>query len=66
MDELSAPMEGLDLTSMVGERKVASRLAEAGENLKALGLDDTEEPLVYGLGAGKKGATLVRRGCFPI
>lgn len=43
------PLDGLDLTSMVGQRKVATRLAEAGEDLKALGLGDTEEPLVYDL-----------------
>lgn len=43
------PLEGLDLTSMVGERKVVKKLLEAGEDLKALGLDDTEEPLLYDL-----------------
>ncbi|KIP08809.1 hypothetical protein PHLGIDRAFT_361006 [Phlebiopsis gigantea 11061_1 CR5-6] len=43
------PLTGLDLTSMIGERKVANNLAAAGEDLLALGLDDTEEPLVYDL-----------------
>ena len=43
------PLTGLDLTSMAGERKVANSLAAAGEDLLALGLDDTEEPLIYDL-----------------
>lgn len=43
------PVTGLDLTSMVGERKVAKNLEAAGEDLRALGLEDTEEPLVYDL-----------------
>ncbi|EKM50435.1 uncharacterized protein PHACADRAFT_129620 [Phanerochaete carnosa HHB-10118-sp] len=43
------PLSGLDLTSMVGQRKVASRLVEKGEDPKELGLDDIDEPLVYDL-----------------
>lgn len=43
------PTEGLDLGEMVMERRVASRLAAAGENLEELGLGDTSEPLVYDL-----------------
>lgn len=43
------PLTGLDLTSMAGVRKVAKSLADAGEDLQALGLEDTEEPLVYDL-----------------
>ena len=43
------PLEGLDLTSMVGERSVGKRLQEAGEDVETLGLNDLEEPLVYDL-----------------
>jgi ubiquitin carboxyl-terminal hydrolase 4/11 len=43
------PLEGLDLTSMVGERQVAKRLAEKGEDILSLGLTDVDEPLVYDL-----------------
>ena len=43
------PLTGLDLTSMAGVRKAAQNLAEAGEDLPALGLEDTEDPLIYDL-----------------
>ncbi|KAI0644201.1 cysteine proteinase [Trametes meyenii] len=43
------PIEGLDLTEMVGERRVGRKLAEQGVDVEALGLDDLEEPLVYDL-----------------
>lgn len=43
------PVEGLDLSQMVMERKVAHRLAAAGEDVQALGLNDVEEPLLYDL-----------------
>ncbi|PIL25106.1 hypothetical protein GSI_12995 [Ganoderma sinense ZZ0214-1] len=43
------PLDGLDLTSMVGERSVGKRLQEAGVNVESLGLNDLEEPLVYDL-----------------
>ncbi|KAI0766593.1 cysteine proteinase [Trametes elegans] len=43
------PIEGLDLTNMVGERLVGKRLAEQGVDVEALGLKDLEEPLVYDL-----------------
>ena len=43
------PVEGLDLSQMVMERKVAHRLAAAGEDGKVLGLHDVEEPLLYDL-----------------
>lgn len=43
------PTEGLDISGMVGERQVAQRLKEAGVDAEQLGLDDTDEPLVYDL-----------------
>lgn len=43
------PTEGLDISSMVGERQVARRLQETGVDVEQLGLDDTAEPLVYDL-----------------
>lgn len=43
------PLEGLDLTSMVGERQVAKRLSEKGEDPHSLGLQDVDEPLIYDL-----------------
>ncbi|EJF64133.1 cysteine proteinase [Dichomitus squalens LYAD-421 SS1] len=43
------PLEGLDLTSMVGERSVGKRLQETGVDVESLGLHDLEEPLVYDL-----------------
>ncbi|TCD71861.1 CSN-associated deubiquitinating enzyme Ubp12 [Steccherinum ochraceum] len=43
------PVEGLDLTPMVGERRVATRLAEEGVDIQSLGLEDTDEPLMYDL-----------------
>ncbi|KAI1793553.1 cysteine proteinase [Ganoderma leucocontextum] len=43
------PLEGLDLTSMVGERFVGKRLQDAGIDVDSLGLNDLEEPLVYDL-----------------
>ncbi|KAI8974530.1 cysteine proteinase [Trametes punicea] len=43
------PIEGLDLTEMVGERIVGKRLAAQGVDVQALGIGDLEEPLVYDL-----------------
>ncbi|KAI0741559.1 cysteine proteinase [Daedaleopsis nitida] len=43
------PIEGLDLTSMIGERLVGKRLQNQGVDVEALGLNDLEEPLVYDL-----------------
>ncbi|KAF8659816.1 hypothetical protein AX16_001701 [Volvariella volvacea WC 439] len=43
------PIEGLDLTHMVGERAVAKRLKEQGVDVEELNLGDTEEPLIYDL-----------------
>lgn len=43
------PIEGLDLSDMVGERQVAKRLTEQGADLKSLGLHDLDEPLIYDL-----------------
>lgn len=43
------PIEGLDLTAMVGERTVGKRLQDQGVEVTALGLNDLEEPLVYDL-----------------
>ncbi|KAI0955073.1 hypothetical protein AcW1_006764 [Taiwanofungus camphoratus] len=43
------PVEGLDLSEMVGERQVAKRLVEDGVDIAPLGLTDLEEPLIYDL-----------------
>ncbi|KAH9852032.1 cysteine proteinase [Lenzites betulinus] len=43
------PIEGLDLTEMVGERLVGKRLRDAGADVESLGLTDLDEPLVYDL-----------------
>lgn len=43
------PLEGLDLTSMVGERQAAKRLSEQGADIHSIGFEDIEEPLVYDL-----------------
>ena len=43
------PIEGLDLTEMVGERSVGKRLQAAGVDVESLGLTDLDEPLVYDL-----------------
>lgn len=43
------PLEGLDLTAMVGERQAATRLSEQGADTLSLGLTDIDEPLVYDL-----------------
>ncbi|RPD76448.1 cysteine proteinase [Lentinus tigrinus ALCF2SS1-7] len=43
------PIEGLDLSSMVGERSVGKRLQEEGVDVEALGLHDLDEPLMYDL-----------------
>ena len=43
------PTEGLDLTSMIGERTTGKRLVEQGVDVAALGLHDLDEPLVYDL-----------------
>ena len=43
------PTEGLDLTSMIGERTTGKRLVEQGVDVAALGLHYLDEPLVYDL-----------------
>ncbi|KAI0372717.1 cysteine proteinase [Pilatotrama ljubarskyi] len=43
------PIEGLDLTDMVGERLVGRKLREQGADVEGLGLHDLDEPLVYDL-----------------
>lgn len=43
------PIQGLDLTNLVGERKVGQRLVEAGIEIEELGIGDVEEPLIYDL-----------------
>ena len=43
------PIQGLDLTSLVGERKVGQRLAESGIDIEGLGIGNIEEPLIYDL-----------------
>ncbi|EJD07703.1 UCH-domain-containing protein [Fomitiporia mediterranea MF3/22] len=43
------PVEGLDLEAFSGEREVAKRLAQEGHDVKALGVSDAEEPLLYDL-----------------
>jgi ubiquitin carboxyl-terminal hydrolase 4/11/15 len=43
------PVEGLDLSEMVGERAVAKRLAEKGIDLEDMNLEKFDEPLVYDL-----------------
>ncbi|CAL1715008.1 unnamed protein product [Somion occarium] len=43
------PVQGLDLTDMIGEREVAKRLLSENVNVEELGLTDLDEPLVYDL-----------------
>lgn len=43
------PIEGLDLTALVGERRVGTRLAQSGVDINDLGIKDVEEPLIYDL-----------------
>lgn len=43
------PIEGLDLTEMVGEKLLAKKLLAKGEDVEALGLSASEEPLIYDL-----------------
>lgn len=43
------PIEGLDLTGLVGERQVGTRLAQSGADINELGIRDVEEPLIYDL-----------------
>ncbi|GBE86464.1 cysteine proteinase [Sparassis crispa] len=43
------PIQGLDLSQMVGERQVAKKLMEEGIDILSLGLHDLEEPLIYDL-----------------
>ncbi|KAG2113122.1 uncharacterized protein F5147DRAFT_62881 [Suillus discolor] len=43
------PIEGLDLTGLVGERRAGTRLAQSGANINELGIRDVEEPLIYDL-----------------
>jgi ubiquitin carboxyl-terminal hydrolase 4/11/15 len=43
------PVDGLDISDMVGERQVAKRLTAAGVDIEEMGLNNLEEPLVYDL-----------------
>lgn len=43
------PVEGLDLSEMVGERQVATRLMAEGVDIEQLGLHDLEEKPIYDL-----------------
>jgi ubiquitin carboxyl-terminal hydrolase 4/11 len=43
------PIEGLDLTEMVQERKIARQLQEEGVDIAQLNFGDLEEPLLYDL-----------------
>ncbi|KIJ65708.1 hypothetical protein HYDPIDRAFT_110858 [Hydnomerulius pinastri MD-312] len=43
------PIEGLDLTHLVGERKVGKRLAESGADIGELDISDVDDSLVYDL-----------------
>ncbi|KAG6840248.1 hypothetical protein C0991_007941 [Blastosporella zonata] len=43
------PVEGLDLTDMIGEREIAKRLAEQGVDLTEFEIGSLDEPLVYDL-----------------
>ncbi|KAF8966337.1 hypothetical protein BDZ97DRAFT_1809088 [Flammula alnicola] len=43
------PVEGLDLTDMVGERNIAKKLLEQGVDVEELKLGNLDEPLVYDL-----------------
>ena len=43
------PIEGLDLTQLVGERATGKRLSENGVNIQELGIHDLDEPLIYDL-----------------
>ncbi|CCM00357.1 uncharacterized protein FIBRA_02387 [Fibroporia radiculosa] len=43
------PINGLDISPMVGERQVAQRLVEQGVDIAQLGLSDIDEPLIYDL-----------------
>jgi len=46
---INFPIEGLDLESMVSERKYAKKLQEQGLNIEELSLTSLDEPLVYDL-----------------
>ncbi|KAH8108335.1 UCH-domain-containing protein [Phellopilus nigrolimitatus] len=66
------PIENLNLETFCVEHEVAKRLAQQGQDIKALGLSDVEEPLVYdlyavdehsgGLGGGHYGAYAKHHG----
>jgi len=43
------PTQGLDLTDLVGERKVGQKLAASGVDIEGLGIGNVEEPLIYDL-----------------
>ncbi|KAL4073013.1 hypothetical protein V8B97DRAFT_297817 [Scleroderma yunnanense] len=43
------PIEGLDLTHLVGERATGKRLSESGVDIQELGIYDLDEPLIYDL-----------------
>lgn len=48
-DFVDFPIEGLDLTALVGERLVGTRLAQSGVDIHELGIREVEEPLIYDL-----------------
>ena len=43
------PVDGLDITDIVGERQVAKRLIAAGVDVEEMGLSNLKEPLIYDL-----------------
>lgn len=43
------PIDGLDISDMVGERQVAKRLIADGVNIEEMGLSNLDEPLIYDL-----------------
>ncbi|KAI6120769.1 hypothetical protein EV401DRAFT_1954212 [Pisolithus croceorrhizus] len=43
------PIEGFDLTHLVGERKIGKKLNDSSANLQELGIHDLDEPLIYDL-----------------
>jgi ubiquitin carboxyl-terminal hydrolase 4/11/15 len=43
------PIDGLDLTDLIGERQVGKRLKSAGLDLDKLGMGNLDEPLIYDL-----------------
>ncbi|KAG6330561.1 hypothetical protein ID866_8529 [Astraeus odoratus] len=43
------PIEGLDLTYLVGQRETGKRLSKEGVDIHELGIHDLDEPLIYDL-----------------